>query len=115
MVKTIAEQEKIPIHFLAKILQQLARKGLLRSSKGPQGGFVLNLPPEEIRLLDVVEALDGLPPVNMNGIGTKEWVELQNEIIEYLKSHTLASMAKALEAKQRALARRTRRRATKRI
>ena len=35
MVKNIAEQEDIPAHFLAKILQQLARKGLLRSSKGP--------------------------------------------------------------------------------
>src|ERR1035438_5440298 len=42
MVKNIAEQEEIPAHFLAKILQQLARKGLLRSSKGPTGGF-LNL------------------------------------------------------------------------
>jgi len=39
MVKNIAEQEEIPAHFLAKILQQLARKGLLRSSKGPTGGF----------------------------------------------------------------------------
>src|SRR3974390_1270997 len=38
MVKNIAEQEDIPAHFLAKILQQLARKGLLRSSKGPTGG-----------------------------------------------------------------------------
>jgi len=37
MVKNIAEQEDIPAHFLAKILQQLARKGLLRSSKGPTG------------------------------------------------------------------------------
>ena len=41
MVKNIAEQEDIPAHFLAKILQQLARKGLLRSSKGPTGGFAL--------------------------------------------------------------------------
>ena len=41
MVKNIAEQEDIPAHFLAKILQQLARKGLLRSSKGPTGGFSL--------------------------------------------------------------------------
>src|SRR5579885_1414349 len=38
MVKNIAEQEDIPAHFLAKILQQLARKGLLRS-QGPHGRF----------------------------------------------------------------------------
>ena len=43
MVKNIAEQEEIPAHFLAKILQQLARKGLLRSSKGPTGGFALRV------------------------------------------------------------------------
>jgi len=60
MVKNIAEQEDIPAHFLAKILQQLARKGLLRSSKGPTGGFALRVDPAEIRLLDIVEALDGL-------------------------------------------------------
>ena len=46
MVKNIAEQEDIPAHFLAKILQQLARKGLLRSSKGPTGGFALRVEPE---------------------------------------------------------------------
>jgi DNA-binding IclR family transcriptional regulator len=45
MVKNIAEQEDIPAHFLAKILQQLARKGLLRSSKGPTGGFALRVDP----------------------------------------------------------------------
>ena len=46
MVKNIAEQEDIPAHFLAKILQQLARKGLLRSSKGPTGGFALRVDAE---------------------------------------------------------------------
>ena len=56
---TIAKQENIPACFLARILQQLARKGLLRSRRGPQGGFALNLLPEQIRLLDIVEALGG--------------------------------------------------------
>jgi Rrf2 family protein len=54
MVKNIAAQEDIPAHFLAKILQQLARKDLLRSSKGPTGGFALRGDPNEIRLLDIV-------------------------------------------------------------
>ena len=48
MVKNIAEQEEIPAHFLAKILQQLARKGLLRSSKGPTGGFAMRVDPSEV-------------------------------------------------------------------
>jgi Rrf2 family transcriptional regulator, iron-sulfur cluster assembly transcription factor len=123
MVKTLAEQEHIPAHFLAKILQQLARKGLLRSSKGPQGGFVLNMPAEEIRLLDIVEALDGLETFHLPAGGPEaypdglyctmheEWIDLKNEILEYLKVNTVADLAKSLEAKQKLLARRTKRRA----
>jgi Rrf2 family protein len=112
MVKTIAEQENIPTHFLAKILQQLARKGLLRSSKGPQGGFVLNMPAEEIRLLDIVEALDGMPSQQPDTCAVhKEWMALQEQILDYLKANTVADLAKALETKQRTLARRAKRRA----
>ena len=72
MVKNIAEQEDIPAHFLAKILQQLARKGLLRSSKGPTGGFALRVDASEIRLLDIVEALDGLAPYQQCASGLSE-------------------------------------------
>jgi len=72
MVKNIAEQEEIPAHFLAKILQQLARKGLLRSSKGPTGGFALRVEASEIRLLDIVEALDGLAPYQQCASGLSE-------------------------------------------
>src|SRR5258708_9290148 len=59
MARHIAEEEQIPAHFLAKILQELTRKGLLRSNKGPSGGFCLRVPASQIRLLDLVEALDG--------------------------------------------------------
>jgi Rrf2 family protein len=59
MVRQIAEKERIPAHFLAKILQELTRKGLLRSSKGPSGGFALKVPARQIKLLNLVEALDG--------------------------------------------------------
>src|SRR2546421_11750479 len=72
MVKNVAEQEQIPAHFLAKILQQLARKGLLRSSKGPTGGFALKVGSSEIRLLDIVEALDGLAPYQEGAMGLSE-------------------------------------------
>ena len=59
MARVIAEREDIPAHFLAKILQELARKGMLKSNKGPSGGFALRIAPEKLRLLDIVEALDG--------------------------------------------------------
>jgi Rrf2 family protein len=123
MVKSIAEQENIPTHFLAKILQQLARKGLLKSSKGPLGGFSLNVPPDEIRLLDIIEALDGLEPYQFtverdvdapDGLYCAmhdEWLNLQRDIFNYLEGNTVADLVKALESKRRTIARRARRRA----
>ncbi|HWQ54444.1 MAG TPA: Rrf2 family transcriptional regulator [Bryobacteraceae bacterium] len=123
MVKTIAEQESIPTHFLAKILQQLARKGLLKSSKGPLGGFQLNVPAENISLLDIVEALDGLEPYQINAVADPdapdglyctmhdEWLNLREEIVTYLRDNSVADLAKALEVKRRTLARKAKRRA----
>src|SRR5437899_292650 len=116
MVKNIAEQEAIPAHFLAKILQQLARKGLLRSSKGPTGGFALKVDAQEIRLLDIVEALDGLAPYQQCAMGLDEcndempcgvhdsWALLRSRIMEYLGRNTIADLAISLELKKKALA-----------
>lgn len=115
MVKQIAEVENIPSHFLAKILQQLARKGLLRSSKGPTGGFSLRVPSDEIRLLDIVEALDGLSEYERCASGLTEcsddmpccmhdsWKALRSRIMDYLGRNTIADLAKALEQKRRAI------------
>src|ERR1700691_2413254 len=72
MVKNIAEQEDIPAHFLAKILQQLARKGLLPSSKGPTGAFALRVPPGEVKLWDIVEAPDGMSQYTACASGLSE-------------------------------------------
>src|SRR4051794_29940079 len=116
MVKNIAEQENIPAHFLAKILQQLARKGLLRSSKGPTGGFALKGDPADVRLIDIVEALDGLAPYEQCVAGLPEcndrmicplhdsWKALRSRIMDYLEGNTIADLAKALEQKKKALA-----------
>jgi Rrf2 family protein len=115
MVKQIAEQEGIPAHFLAKILQQLARKGLLRSSKGPTGGFSLRTPPQEISLIQLVEALDGLTDYQKCVSGLSEctddapcgmhdsWKALRSRIMEYLEKTTIADLAAALEQKRKAL------------
>lgn len=123
MVKTIAEQEEIPTHFLAKILQQLARKGLLRSSKGPMGGFALRVPASDICLLDIVEALDGVrtPHMCIGGYSAcvkgqecamhEDWVGLHNKILDFLKEKTIADLAKSLELKRKSLARKKARKA----
>ena len=115
MVKQIAADEEIPAYFLAKILQQLARKGLLKSSKGPTGGFSLRRPSGEIRLLDIVEALDGLTEYQNCASGLSEcsdempcamhdsWKALRSRIMDYLGRNTIANLAKALEQKRKLL------------
>jgi Rrf2 family iron-sulfur cluster assembly transcriptional regulator len=117
MVKQIAAQEGIPAHFLAKILQQLARKGLLRSSKGPTGGFTLRALPKDISLIQLVEALDGLTDYQKCVSGLAEctddapcgmhdsWKLLRSRIMDYLEQTTIADLATALDQKRRALER----------
>ncbi len=58
-VKEISEVLDIPQAFLSKILQDLARKGILTSSKGPGGGFEINGSPEDFSLYSLVEAVEG--------------------------------------------------------
>jgi Rrf2 family protein len=55
----IASEMKVPRSFLAKIFQILAKKGLVRSSRGVGGGFTLARPPEQITLCEIVEAMEG--------------------------------------------------------
>jgi Rrf2 family protein len=58
-VKRIAEEFSIPQELLAKILQRLARQGLIVSQNGPKGGYVLARRSTEISIGEVVRALEG--------------------------------------------------------
>ena len=60
----IAEEQKIPPSFLAKIVSQLSLAGLIQTSRGARGGVSLARSPEDISVLDVIEAIDG--PVMLN-------------------------------------------------
>ena len=55
----IAEAYDIPLEYLLKILQQLVRADILRSKRGPRGGFSLAKPTTKITLLEILEAVDG--------------------------------------------------------
>ena len=117
MVKNIARECEIPAHFLAKILQQMARKGFLRSSKGPTGGFALRRPATEINLLEIVDAIDGLEDYQRCLSGLAEcndeapcgihdsWKKLRSRILDYLEGTTIAALAESQHKKREALAR----------
>src|SRR5207244_2270001 len=108
MAKDIAAETNIPAHFLAKLLQDLARDGFLKSNKGPRGGFRLSVPAADISMLRIVEAVDGAGRYDRCLGGSPEcndrvacpmhdsWMPLRSRIIDYLGGTSIADLAKAL-------------------
>ena len=94
----IAEEQRIPPSFLAKIISQLSIAGLLHTSRGARGGVTLAREAKDITLLEVVEAIDG--PIQLNecvgdsGTCSFEdgcplrpvWCDAQEELVGRLKS-----------------------------
>lgn len=98
----IAAEQRIPPSFLAKIVSQLSVAGLLHTSRGARGGVSLAKEPENISLLDVVEAIDG--PIQLNecvGDGSicsfddscpmrPIWCDAQKDLVDRLKTTDFA-------------------------
>lgn len=55
----LCDDLRVPRAFMSKILQQLCRSQILRSQKGPSGGFLLQKSPEELTVLEIVEEIEG--------------------------------------------------------
>lgn len=101
---TIAQEQRIPPSFLAKIISQLSIAGLLHTSRGARGGVMLAREPKDITLLEVVEAIDG--PIMLNEcVGDSStctfdkncplkpvWCEAQNELVARLKGTNFAQL-----------------------
>lgn len=58
-LQVIGERQGIPARYLEQIFQRLRRAGLVRSKRGPGGGYLLAVPAGEISLADVVVAVQG--------------------------------------------------------
>jgi Rrf2 family protein len=105
-IKELASGLDIPYHYLAKILQSLASKGILRSQRGPAGGFALSKSPEEINLYSVVEAIDGLAFTHQCVLGFPEcgsehpcavhhqWGEIREAVYNMLMSKSIARLSR---------------------
>ena len=61
--REIAEKYDIPVELLAKVLQRLARAGLVTSTAGPTGGYRLAKTPESISVGAVIQIVDGTPAI----------------------------------------------------
>ncbi|GKS56780.1 transcriptional regulator [Nitrospira sp.] len=60
--RTIARRQAIPVRVLEHVLTAMKRAGLVESTRGVQGGYLLRKRPEELSVAQIIEALDG-PPV----------------------------------------------------
>jgi Rrf2 family protein len=113
----LAKAQQIPAKFLEAILTQLRRAGLVRSQRGPDGGFWLARPADEISLADIIRAIDGPLlgvrgelPENLGYIGAAEplqvvWIALRANERAILEEVTLAHIvADALPESVRKLA-----------
>ena len=58
-IRTISERQDVTVAYLEQILHKLKNAGLIRSIKGPGGGYVLSRPPEEITISDILRELEG--------------------------------------------------------
>lgn len=68
--REIAEQYDIPVELMAKVLQRLAREGLLASHQGTRGGYQLSRPAGAISVADVIQAVDG--PLTVTACSAEE-------------------------------------------
>lgn len=76
--KTIAKEHKIPLGYIAIILQQLVQAKILKGVRGQYGGYTLQRPPTKITLLNIVEAIEGPLVSTPNIWDTKLYILLQN-------------------------------------
>lgn len=101
---TVADALDIPANYLAKILNTLAREGILTSERGRTGGFRLARPPAEISLLDVVRHFDDLGETRQCLLRSracsevrscpahKEWKEASEPAFRFFEEHTVADL-----------------------
>jgi Rrf2 family protein len=100
----IAARERVPRQFLVKIIQDLVHKGLVRSQRGPRGGYVLARAAEDVTFRDVIEAVEG--PISLNActgehadcslVGAcgmeRVWREGQRRVIDLFDKTTIADV-----------------------
>lgn len=103
-IAEIAKEQGMPKKFLEKIIQDLMRKGLIKSKRGSCGGYTLARSPDAISFYDVIEAIEGpiavnacmdqhvscdqLPRCTMVGV----WSEVQRKVTEVFTSTTIADL-----------------------
>ena len=99
----ISLRQGISIAYLEQLFLKLRKNNLVRSVRGPSGGYVLNRPPEEIKLLSIISAVDekiktvkckreskkGCNGKSIKCITHNLWDDLENHINKFFENNTL--------------------------
>jgi Rrf2 family protein len=104
-VDEIAQAQGIPVSFLENILTQLRSSGIVRSQRGPEGGYWLAHPPDQVNLAQIIRAVEG-PLVGIRGQRPEEidytgsaeslqkvWIALRANLRKVLEQVTIADVA----------------------
>lgn len=104
-VDDVAQSQAIPVSFLENILTQLRSSGIVRSQRGPEGGYWLAQPADEVSLADVIRAVEG-PLVGVRGQRPEEieyagsaeslqsvWIALRANLRKVLESVSVGDVA----------------------
>jgi Rrf2 family cysteine metabolism transcriptional repressor len=112
LVRDISRRQDISDLYLEQLFNRLKTAELVRSSRGPRGGFTLNRPPEEIRLIDIIRVMEGstapvecvdnasVCPRSTSCPTRSVWAELKRATDQVLESTTLKDLME-MELKNR--------------
>jgi Rrf2 family protein len=111
----VSKELKVPKEFVSKVLQILTSSGIIGSKKGKNGGFYLAKKPAEIKLIEIVEAIDGLDLFKTCVLGFPgcshetpcpvhdKWGKLREEAYKMLSEETLEDLKEKTKNKLKLL------------
>jgi Rrf2 family iron-sulfur cluster assembly transcriptional regulator len=104
--RDLAASSGVPANYLSKILLELKKGGFVQAVRGTGGGYRLGRPAEEVRLMDVVEFVDGTAArpgcflAGSDNCSTEDpcmahdrWAAVRDQYVAFLESTTLADVA----------------------
>ena len=106
-IKVISDREAISNKYLEQLIAMLKASGLVRSMRGPKGGYVLSRPPQEIKLSEIFTTLEGplltvecldhpdVCPRHADCVTRDLWMEMQDAVVKVLEGKTLQDMVDA--------------------
>ena len=105
-LRELSDELGLSFHFLTKIMQKLTEAGLLDSVRGPKGGVGFVKPAREIKLIEIVEAIDGMDILTECALGLpgcgeatpcplhNVWAKRREDLGKMLSNTTLGSLAR---------------------